>query len=402
MGIFERFVRTPSEDKFAQLMMKMMREVGDQRQASYDKAEFRLTLSEDGEESATINLRNLYIEYCGKTSRERSAFLRRSCIGFAKQVEVPEEFEDAKHDLLPALRSKAMSEVMRLDVEIQGSKWLELAAIPVSDHLEACLVYDLPTTIQFVTKEMLDKWGVSLFEAAEDARRNLEQKESVIGKVGDHLYVFVSGDAFDATRMLLLEQIRSFDLNGPPVAIPLNRDSLMVTGADDAEGLEILATLVEKKKDEARPICPIPHKLVGDEWVAWLPPPDHPHHEKFRLLQQGFLAGEYAEQKSLLDKRHEQTGEDVYVANFSVAERDEKIMSFCVWSKDVPTWLPKTEFVGLYETDSKHTDFVSWDRLLAVAGHLMTPLDYYPPRWLVEDFPSMDQIEKMCPEQWAK
>lgn len=402
MGFFDRFGRTPSEDKFAQLMMKIMREIGDQRQASYDKAEFRLTLSEDGEEAATINLRNLYIEYCGKPASERAAFLRRSCIGFAKQFDLPEEFADAKHDLLPALRSKAMSEVMRLDVEIQGSQWLELAAVPVSDHLEACLVYDLPTTIQFVTKEMLEKWGVSQFEAAEVARQNLEQKESVIGKVGDHLYVFVSGDAYDATRMLLLDAIRSFELNGPPVAIPLNRDSFMVTGADDVEGLALLATLAEQKKGEARPVCPIPHKLVGDEWVAWLPPPDHPHHEKFRLLELGFMAGEYAEQKSLLDKRHEQTGEDVFVATFSVAERQEKLMSFCVWSKDVPTWLPKTEFVGLFETDAKHADFVSWDHLLAVAGHLMTPLDCYPPRWLVEDFPSRDQIEKMSPEQWAK
>jgi hypothetical protein len=103
MGFFDRLGRTPSEDKFAQLMMKMLREVGDQRQASYDKAEFRLTLAEDGEETATINLRNLYIEYCGKPASERAAFLRRSCIGFAKQFDVPEEFEDAKHDLLPAL-----------------------------------------------------------------------------------------------------------------------------------------------------------------------------------------------------------------------------------------------------------------------------------------------------------
>jgi hypothetical protein len=295
-----------------------------------------------------------------------------------------------------------MSEVMRLDVEIQGSQWLELAAVPVSDHLEACLVYDLPTTIQFVTNEMLDKWGVSLFEAAEVARRNLEQKESVVGKVGDHLYVFVNGDAYDATRMLLLEPIRSLELNGPPVAISLNRDSLMVTGADDVEGLQILATLAEKKKNEARPICPIPHKLVGDEWVAWLPPPDHPHHEKFRLLEQGFLAGEYAEQKSLLDKRHEQTGEDVFVASFSIAEKDGKRLTYSVWSKDVVTWLPKTEFVGLFDDQPEQLEFVAWGQLKAVAGHLLAPLDCYPPRWLVEDFPSRDQIEKMSPEQWAK
>ena len=401
MGFFDRFVRTPSEDKFAQLMIKMLREVGDQRQATYDKAEFRLTFSEDGDETATINLRNLYIEYCGKAASERTAFLRRSCLGFAKQFEVPEEFEDAKHDLLPALRSKAMLETMRLDVENRGSKWLELASVSVSEHLECCLVYDLPTTIQFVTKEMLDKWGVSLFEAAEVARQNLEQKESVIGKVGDHLYVFVNGDAFDATRMLLLNAMRSLSLAGPPVAIPLNRDSLMVTGADDVEGLELLATLAEKKKNEARPICPIPHKLVGDEWAAWLPPPDHPHHDKFRLLEQEFLAGEYAEQKNLLDQRQEQTGEDIFTASFSIIEKDGKTLSYSVWSKDVLTWLPKTEFVGLFDDEPERLEFVAWDRLQAVVGHLMAPLDCYPPRWLVDDFPSRAEIEKMSPEQWA-
>jgi uncharacterized protein YtpQ (UPF0354 family) len=382
--------------------MKMMREVGNQGQASYDKAEFRLTFSEDGEETTTIHLRNLYIEYCGKSAGERAAFLRRTCIGFARQFEVPEDFENAKHDLLPMVRSKSMSEVTRLDVEIRGggSKWAELAAIPLSDYLETCLVYDLPTTFYFVTEEMLQKWGVSPYEAAEVARENLEQKEFMVGKVGDHLHVFVSGDAFDATRMLLLEPIRSLDLNGLPVALPLNRDSLMVTGADDVEGLELLATLAEKKKDEARPICPIPHKLVGDEWMAWLPPPDHPHHEKFKRLETEHLFGEYAEQKALLDKRHEQTGKEVFVATFSPAERDGEVMSYCVWSKDVPTWLPKTEFVGLYDPVTEHADFVTWERLEAVAGHLMAPLDCYPPRWMVDGFPSKDEIEKMSPENW--
>lgn len=402
MGFLDRFSRTPTEDKFAQLVMKTLQQVGDQRQATYDKSEFCIDFSENGEDVGTLNLRNLYIEYCGKTADERVDFLRQSCIGLAKQFEVPEVFEDAKHDLLPTVRSKSMTEVMRLDVEIRGgaSNWAELATIPLSDYLEICLVYDLPTTIYFVTKEMLEKWDVSAYEAAEVARENLEQREFMVGKVGDHLHVFVSGDAFDATRMLLLEPIRSLDLNGLPVALPLNRDSLMVTGADDVEGLELLATLAEKKKGEARPICPIPHKLVGDEWVAWLPPPDHPHHEKFKRLEAEYLFGEYAEQKALLDKRHEQTGEEVFVASFSPAERDEKVMSYCVWSKDVPTWLPKTEFVGLYDPETEHAEFVSWERMEAVAGHLMAPLDCYPPRWLVDGFPSRDEIEKMGPENW--
>ena len=176
----------------------------------------------------------------------------------------------------------------------------------------------------------------------------------------------------------------------------------MLTGADDVEGLGILATLAEKKKDEARPICPIPHKLVGDEWMAWLPPPDHPHHEEFRLLEQGYLAGEYAEQKALRDKRQQQTGEEVFVASFSIIEKHDKRLSYSIWSKDVLTWLPKTEFVGLFDDEPEQVDFVAWDRLQAAAGHLMTPLECYPPRWLVDDFPSREEIEKMSPEKWVE
>ncbi len=86
------------------------------------------------------------------------------------------------------------------------------------------------------------------------------------------------------------------------------------------------------------------------------------------------------------------------MADFSAAKRDEKQVSFCVWSKHVLTWLPKTEFVGLYDEQEEQADVVSWERLQAVVGHLMNPLGCYSPRWLVDGFPSRDEIEKMNPE----
>lgn len=300
MAIFNRPKKQPTQDEFAATVERTMRKVAGWRVAAYDKEEFRPTLSRDGEENTVMNLRNLYAEYCNAPPSNRAALLQRTCIGLAQQVEAPNEFEDAKPDLFPTIRSKASLEVMRLDRKLEGECEDDIPWIPVSEHLAACLVYDLPNTMQFVTEKRLDEWGVSLYEAMEIAKRNLEQIEFAVGAIDGRLYLFAAGDAYDASRMVLLDAVRSLKVTGRPVALPVSRDSLMVAGSDDVEALGMMADLAEKKEDEPRSLCPIPHQLVGDEWEAWLPPPDHPHHDRFRMLQLKFLHANYAEQKSFL------------------------------------------------------------------------------------------------------
>jgi hypothetical protein len=38
---------------------------------------------------------------------------------------------------------------------------------------------------------------------------------------------------------------------------------------------------------------------------------------------------------------------------------------------------------------------VAWEKVEQVLGHRMTETDYYPPRWLVDDFPSEDEFEEL-------
>jgi hypothetical protein len=401
MGLFKRSTKPPDEDAFAELVLRTLKEIGDQRPATYDKENFRVVVKEDGDDAWLFNLRNIYSEYLSADAKDRSALLRRSCLGLASRVRMPDEFEDVKPDLLVTICARSMPELMRLEEEGRGSKWKELAFMPVSDHLIACLVFDLPTTMQYVTADKLEQWEVSLYEAVEIARQNLEEREFKAASLGDRLYVFLTADAFDASRLLLLDRIRSFELNGPPVAMAFSRDSLIVTGAEDVEGLGIMADLAERKSDEPRQICPIPHKLVDDDWEPWLPPAEHPHHEKFRILKLKYLYGEYAKQKPLLDKLHERTSEDIFVAGYSAVEKDGKPLSYCVWSKGVNTYLPETEFVALHDPQSKPTDLRPWDRLHAVVNHLMTPLDMYPRRWHVNEFPSPEEIELMHVEDFS-
>ncbi|HEX7379509.1 MAG TPA: DUF1444 family protein [Pirellulales bacterium] len=401
MGLFDRFSRQPTKDEFARLVMATLREIGDRQPATYHEAEFRLTFDSDGEETRTMYLTNLFGEYCRKPKNERNDFLRRACIGLANPNEAPEDFEDAKPDLLPTVRVRSFQEELRLGRQIKGANWVAFPSVPLSEHLEVCLVYDLPTTMHFVDQETLDNWGVSLYEAMEIARQNLAEIEFAIGALDEKLFIVVAGDAYDATRMLLVDQIRQLPLCGQVVSLPVTRDSLLLAGSDDIQGLGMMADMAEKKEDDPRPLCAVAHALVGDDWAPWLPPPEHPHHERFRLFALKHDYHDYAEQKKLSDKLHEQTGEDVFVATFSAAERDGKTRSYCVWTKDVAAWLPKTDYVFLYARGSERRWVVTWDRLQEVAGQLMSPLDCYPPRWFVDAWPTDEQIEALGAEDWG-
>jgi hypothetical protein len=54
---------------------------------------------------------------------------------------------------------------------------------------------------------------------------------------------------------------------GDHVAAVPNRDVLLVTGADDAEGLQQMAAAAMDALSLPRPMCPRFYRLQGDDWV---------------------------------------------------------------------------------------------------------------------------------------
>ena len=400
MGFFKSLFggskEPPTPEQFAKIMAEAIRRAGETRPWTFDETEFRLVYTENGKESRVVNLTNLHIEYCALPPGDHQAWLKRTCVAMVNPMELPEEFEDVKPDLMPSIRPRSLLEQMRLDALIKGSEAPELAHLPFSEHLVICLVYDLPTSMRFVMADQIEKWGTTLYEALEIAIQNLAERDCPMMALGDKLYIIETGDSYDATRLLMKDRVHRLSFNGLPVALPLSRNTLFMTGSEDVEGLGIMADLAEKKASEARPLCPIPLILRDDEWETWLPPADHPHFEAFHLLELKYLNGEYAEQKPRLEKRNEQTETDVFVASISAIKRDELVRSWSTWSKGVPTWLPKSDYIALYDPDTEATRLAHWDRVVDVVGDRMTELEEcYPPRWSVEDFPSPEELERI-------
>ena len=103
----------------------------------------------------------------------------------------------------------------------------------------------------------------------------------------------------------------------------------------------------------------------------------------------------------MLDQLHERNDEDVFVASYTATRRTDtgKVQSDCVWSKDVLTLLPEADLVHFFDNslseDDKLVVTATWDRVLEITGTMMRKQDMCPPRYLVDEFPSREQLAEL-------
>jgi hypothetical protein len=152
-----------------------VRKGGEKDAVRYDPEHFRLC--REGEGKTVMNLANAYAEYCAAPKDGRQVIFRNLVRAwFSDRKDVPEEFEDARHDLLPGVRGRAYYELAALTAEAQE----EGAAFDwpfrvLADSLGVGLVYDLPEAMWQVQQHHLDAWRASFDEAFEAALGNLRR-----------------------------------------------------------------------------------------------------------------------------------------------------------------------------------------------------------------------------------
>lgn len=403
MGWFDWMFGPPTEAKFAQLFISELQKAGETRNMRYDEAEFQLVIAEEGDQSGVINLRNFYAEFCNLSPADRKKYLPDTIQAIlAPREELPEDFEEIKPHLRPKIWARAGIEHTNLQARLRGGKkGIDMPQYEVGSHLLASIVYDLPRSVRSISLEELESWGTSYYEALEIATQNLTEAGFNYARVGDGLYVSATGDSYDASRVLLTDFIRSLEVQGDVIAMVPNRDMLLVAGSDDDAALEGMVSLAEQAVQEPRPLASTALRLVGDDWVDWLPSRGHPLFDRFRVLELKYLFQEYAQQKEMLDKLYEAQGIDRFVASFSAASETDgdNVFSYSVWSQGVETLLPQTERVMFFTPDAAEDKQVvataPWHRVEKLLGHLMSDVDLYPKRFLVTEFPSEAELAQL-------
>ena len=367
----------------------------------YDAAGFLLRLSG----GQTINLVNFWAEHRELGAEARTKHIEAIAQGlFQAQFDLPEDYEDVRIDLMPKVWARAAFDRIELEVKAQGGEPPSPAMTPLGSHLLLGVVYDLPNSMRTIRSEELDGWDATYYEAMEQAVQNLRSRPMQVGRMTHEdepggLFIAMSNDSYDATRMLLIPDLveaAQMEIEGSPVAMVPCRDALLVTGDDDVMGLVAMADVASKMvENEPRQLAPTLLRHVDGEWVDWHVPDGHPAAERFHQLELRFLKEEYDVQKALLEQIESRRDEPAEVADLLVFKHKEsgQWASATVWGRHVRSLLPKADYVALVDEVGSDPVYVPWDDVVTLTGELMDPIDLSPPRWRVSEYPHPKAVE---------
>jgi hypothetical protein len=112
----------------------------------------------------------------------------------------------------------------------------------------------------------------------------------------------------------------------------------------------------------------------------------------------------YQQQAENLRKLYEQKGKDLYVANYTLNQGETGgYESFSVWSKTVPTLLPKTDFIAFFDPTKPESQrplgLAKWDDVMRIADDLLLDTRMFPARFYVSKFPTGEQLAAVIQKQ---
>jgi hypothetical protein len=384
-------------------MEKAIKDAGEKATLRYDEEEFRLVA--EGEAQHLFNLGNAYAEFCAAAEEERPKVVRRFVRSwFSRMKELPADFEDLSPDLLPGVRSRAYFELTRLDFQLKEMPPPDWPLQVLGEHFAVCLVYDFPEAIRQLQQSDLDGWKVDFATSLERACVNLaERSQEPFVEVGPGVWRSPWRDNHDAARIVLPDLLRQQPIEGDPVVMIPNRDTLLLTGSEDAKGLTLLAALAAKALDDPRSISGIALRWDGAQWAPFLPDSAHPASRQYQGMWVQTLGPDYTQQKELLNALHERTGDDVFVASYNAVQNNDtgRIRTYSVWSQGVDTLLPRTDtvcFVVVKGGEGEMAAEAPWDRVVEECGDLMTAQGWYPERYRVKKFPTKKQLALLAAE----
>src|SRR4029453_12819920 len=115
-------------------------------------------------------------------------------------------------------------------------------------------------------------------------------------------------DSYGVSRMLLDEVLRRCKVRGDPVVFAPQRDLLLITGAEDEDGLAQAAEIAQKAFQAPRSVDGRALRRTPQGWKPFLPAPRSKAWQTMHNLAVYSQGRDYADQKDRLRQQHEQLG----------------------------------------------------------------------------------------------
>ena len=287
--------------------------------------------------------------------------------------------------LVPKVRPRFEYEALALLTGRPGPEFR-----PLAGSFAVSLVVDLPDQEMPVSAADLLRWNTDFDRLLQKARSNLLARggEEGFRRMGPGRYRSTWQDNLDGSRMLLPGILQRLPLEGDPVVVLPNRDTLLVVGSDDPLGLRwALEWALEFLNEDPRSLNGCPLRLRNYQWEPFLAVAEHPIRPLLGRIQKRRLKDEYAHQKVLLDRRHGSMGKRITVAPFQLEQTAAgQPSSFTVWSQTMgEAWLPEADRVCLDLEGGK--TWLSWEAAQRNLSQLLEPVGLFPERYRFKETP---------------
>lgn len=400
MGFFDRFKKTPpSKDEFAQIYGKYLRDRRLVKDLQYDAEAFSFRI--EGTMSHTMNLENIYRDYCGASKDERPNVLRRYC-EVMKFEEVPESWETVRGQLMPLVRPAGQYEAIRLGQLAEAGHtngYDNLLFRSYSEDAISLIAHDREDSMMMVNKDTVEKWGVGYDEAWQASLDNLRARSPEKTKrLDDGVIQCLWDDSYDSSRILLPDLLNRSGAGLDPVIMIPSRNILLLAPANNPKAQERMVDYArESMEKHGRFVSALMYRYSGDRLARHVPS-EPATARKLNDLRIGALMPDYAQQRELLEKADKKHGRDLFHANFKVFQRKSGgLVSVATVTKNSSGTIPKADivvFTTLRQGADPEVKFVAWDDAVAIAdGCLVRDEQYYPPRYRVEGFPAQDRLD---------
>jgi hypothetical protein len=311
--------------------------------------------------------------------------------------EVPKLWELAAKGIFPAVRSRHGALTLEIETRKTAKPFPPPVRWPLVNDLVIVLLYDFGPFMTQVSQDNAQVWGQSPETIRQRALQNLRALPRPQWEdLGGGVLQIRSSVAYEETFFLVDEVVRALNFRDSPVIAAPNRGVLLAADSGDAQKVRALIARARQSLEEAP--WPLSGTLLcrkADNWQRYEPPAELVANA--RALETSSLALTYHEQQVALQKYAERTGDDVYVATYSLLapkEDPEAICSWCSWAQGVVTLLPQTDRIGFTKAPSSPQPerlLVPWADAERICGALLNKTDEDPPRYRVDQFPTEEQ-----------
>lgn len=394
------WIRSRARAKFAQRVMRAIAAAGGPDDFEYDAGAFTLKRPD-----AVAQLRNTYeaIDQAKGDLKER--IFANFIAGYTSLAQADAlTFDTVKDKLVAVVRERivfALMDARAGDFRQPGDPEVGTANEPWTDWFATALVIDFPTHVMLVTRSHLKEWGVTFDEAFALGLGKLRESTVPKFREEDGVWVGMWNDDFDSSRILIAGIFDDLPLKGEPVVCLPNRLTLLVAGSDDPKAVKAMLERAENvARNVAKPQNPAP-LLVRDGRISdYNVESSSPIFNEIQRARRLAALLNYQEQQADLEQRYKQTGKACFIAKYTLSQTPAgDYCATAVWSKGVPTLLPKTDVVMFFdENQPEPKRFLArakWSDVQEIVGDLMLDTKLFPPRFYVSKFPSDEQLKRL-------